>query len=133
MPERAIISRELANLFGVLSHPHRVRIIEELRARECDVQTLQELLSGSQSAVSQHLAVLRSHRIVEERREGRHVYYRLRQPGLAAWVMVGLRFLEADHQAFQEFEAAAERVRELWPDADVAAGPLSGTGKTEGG
>lgn len=117
MPERAIISRELANLFSVLSHPHRVRIIEELRAGEQDVQTLQDLLSSSQSAVSQHLAVLRAHRIVEERREGRHVFYRLRQPGLAAWVMLGLRFLEADRQAFAEFEAAAERVRKLWPDS----------------
>lgn len=118
MPERAIISRELATLFSVLSHPHRVRIIEELRGRELDVQSLQVLLSSSQSALSQHLALLRSHRIVEERREGRRVYYHLRQPGLAAWVMVGLRFLEADRQAFHEFETAAERVRQLWPETE---------------
>lgn len=121
MPERAIISRELATLFGVLSHPHRVRIIEELRGEERDVQSLQELLSSSQSAVSQHLALLRSHRIVEERREGRRVFYRLRQPGLASWVMAGLRFLEADRQAFQEFETAAERVRMLWPETDQSS------------
>lgn len=128
MPERAIISKELANLFGALSHPHRVRIIEELRDGECDVQTLQDLLASSQSAVSQHLAILRSHRIVEERREGRHVYYRLRQPGLASWVMVGLRFLEADRLAFQEFEAAAEKVRKLWPDAEPAIHSLAHNG-----
>ena len=71
MPERTLVTKELAQLLGVLSHPHRIRIVEELRAGECDVKSLQELLGISHAGVSQHLALLRAHRLVEERREGR--------------------------------------------------------------
>lgn len=114
MPERALISKELATLFGVLSHPHRIRIVEELGSQERDVQTLQGLLGINQSGVSQHLSVLRAHRIVEERREGRHVYYHLRQPQLAAWLVNGMEFIGASPAAYEEFRTAVERVRALW-------------------
>jgi DNA-binding transcriptional ArsR family regulator len=125
MPERALISKELATLFGVLSHPHRVRIVEELGSQERDVQTLQGLLGINQSGVSQHLSVLRAHRIVEERREGRHVYYHLRQPELAAWLVNGMEFIGATPASYEEFRTAVERVRALWQDG-------SGTGEPEG-
>ena len=44
--------------------------------------------------VSQHLAQLKAHRIVEERHEGRHRFYRLTQPELASWIVSGLSFIE---------------------------------------
>ncbi len=31
MPHRVLVTKELAELLGVLSHPHRIRIVEELR------------------------------------------------------------------------------------------------------
>ena len=34
MPYRAVVSAELAKLFNVLSHPVRIRIIEELKKEE---------------------------------------------------------------------------------------------------
>jgi DNA-binding transcriptional ArsR family regulator len=95
MPEREVVSRELGTLLGVLSHPHRIRIVEELRDGERDVQTLQRRLGIRQAGVSQHLSLLRAHRIVVERREGRHVYYHLVHPQIASWLMVGLQFVEA--------------------------------------
>lgn len=130
MPERALVSKELATLFSVLSHPHRVRIIEELSHEERDVQTLQGLLGISQSGVSQQLSVLRAHRIVEERREGRHVYYHLRQPRLATWLVEGMEFIGSGLQDYEELRAAVERVKSLWqesPTADPEAedGPLA--------
>lgn len=116
MPERALVTKELGQLLSVLSHPHRIRIIEELREGELDVATLQVALEISQAGVSQHLGVLRAHRIVEERREGRHVYYHLRQPEMAAWLMGGLRFLEGHRERHNEIVKAMDRVRTLWPD-----------------
>src|SRR5690349_16992863 len=80
VPHRVLVTRELAELLAALGHPHRIRIIEELRDGECDVKTLQDSLGISHSGVSQHLMVLRAHRVVCERRQGRHVFYRLRQP-----------------------------------------------------
>lgn len=94
MPHRVLVTKELAELFGALSHPHRIRIIEELRDGEHDVNSLQEALGISHSGVSQHLMVLRANRLVSERREGRRVFYQLRQPDLAAWLLGATRFLE---------------------------------------
>src|SRR3954470_24032754 len=85
VPHRVLVTRELAELLAVLGHPHRVRIVEELRDGECDVTSLRDTLGISHSGVSQHLMLLRAHGIVCERRQGRHVYYRLRQPGMASW------------------------------------------------
>jgi DNA-binding transcriptional ArsR family regulator len=118
MPERTLISRELASLLGVLAHPHRIRIVEELRERERDVNSLQTLLGVSHSGVSQHLSLLRAHRIVSERREGRHVFYRLRQPELASWLTDALRFLEPDIAESTHLRSAVERVRSLWTEPE---------------
>lgn len=116
MPERVLVSRELASLLSVLSHPHRIRVIEELRDGELDVNSLQEILGISHSGVSQHLALLRAHRIVVERREGRHVFYRLRQPELAAWLVQGVEFLGGAPEAYEELRSAVDRVKTLWSD-----------------
>ena len=71
MPSRVVIAKELSEIFKLLSHPDRIRIIEELAGDECDVNTLHERLDLPATRVSQHLALLRAHRVVEERREGR--------------------------------------------------------------
>lgn len=119
MPMRAFVTKEMATLLGVLAHPHRVLIIEEIRDRELDVNSLQAVLGVSHSRVSQHLSVLRSHRIVAERREGRHVFYRLVQPQLAQWLYEGMRFLEAEAAFSQEMHQALKQTRELW-DRDTS-------------
>lgn len=114
MPARSTISKELAKLLGVLSHPHRIRIIEELRDRELDVNSLQVALGVTHSGVSQHLALLRSHRLVSERREGRHVFYQLTQPMLAKWLLDGLTFIEGHVTQTEELREALEETRVLW-------------------
>ncbi len=114
MPERAVVSKEMAVFLGVLAHPHRIRIVEELRDRELDVNSMQAILQVSHSRVSQHLSVLRSHRIVLERREGRHVFYRLVDTRLAAWLLEGLEFLKKEAVVREEVNAAVERTKQLW-------------------
>ncbi|MFT4626157.1 MAG: DNA-binding transcriptional ArsR family regulator [Myxococcota bacterium] len=93
---RSLAIRELAELLTVLGHPDRIRIVEELRSEERDVGSLAELLEVSPSRVSQQLSVLRAHHVVQRRREGRHVYYHLEKPALAAWLIDGLQFLETE-------------------------------------
>jgi DNA-binding transcriptional ArsR family regulator len=114
MPVRDIASRELAKLFSVFSHPDRVRIVEELGSGERDVNSIQAVLGVSHSRTSQNLAVLRTNRIVVERRDGRHVYYRLAQPELAAWALQGVRFIEGEFQASGQRMNALEEARQLW-------------------
>lgn len=114
MPARAYISKELGKLLSVLSHPHRIRIIEELRGGEKDVNSLQAVLGVAHSGVSQHLSLLRSHRVVSERREGRHVFYQLVQPKLATWLMEGLEFLEGNVHQAEEMREALQETRSIW-------------------
>lgn len=122
MPGRAIIAKELAALLGALAHPHRIRIIEELGGGECDVNTLQHELGISHSGASQNLAILRAHRLVIERREGRRVIYRLAHPDLAAWLLRGLDFLEHEFVQGDQVRELLDTVRQQWDRARVAAG-----------
>jgi ArsR family transcriptional regulator len=66
-----------ANLFRVLGHPARVRILELLREGERSVGALQAELGIDSGGTSQHLAALRRIGLVESRREGTSVYYRV--------------------------------------------------------
>jgi DNA-binding transcriptional ArsR family regulator len=114
MPEPFLVTKELADLLGVLAHPHRIRIIEELRETERDVNTLQTVLGISHSGVSQHLSVLRAHRLVAERREGRHVFYHLRQPKLARWLIEGIEFVAGTQEVADDVRQAIESMRARW-------------------
>lgn len=66
-----------AEFFRALGHPVRLAILDHLRAGEKSVNELQVLLESDQSTVSQQLAVLRNRNIVNTRKEGATVYYRV--------------------------------------------------------
>ncbi|MEO0883346.1 MAG: metalloregulator ArsR/SmtB family transcription factor [Pseudomonadota bacterium] len=94
MPSRAVVAKELAELFKIVSHPDRIRLIEELRTGQKDVNTLASLLDLPGARVSQHLSLMRAHRFVAEERDGRQHFYYLTQPELADWIIDGLDFIE---------------------------------------
>src|SRR6266567_9601284 len=71
-----------ANLFRVLGHPARVRILELLREGERSVGALQAELELDSSGASQHLAALRRIGLVASRRDGTTVYYRVEDDGV---------------------------------------------------
>jgi DNA-binding transcriptional ArsR family regulator len=112
MPERMAVAKELAEIFRVVAHPDRIRLIEELSAEEKDVNTLRDDLGLPGPRVSQHLGLLRVHRFVDERRDGRHHFYRLVQPELAAWLIDGLDFLEG--RTGRISKSTIDSAREQW-------------------
>lgn len=114
MPHRKIVTKELADFLGVLAHPKRIRIIEELRDGEQDVNSLQGALAISHSGVSQHLMLLRASRIVAERREGRRVFYHLCDPQLARWLLEATQFLERGTESADELREAIGKARQEW-------------------
>lgn len=70
--------RAAAELFGAFADPNRLRMLDALRAAgELCVSDLTEVTGMSQSAVSHALKLLRDRRLVDARRDGRHIYYRL--------------------------------------------------------
>ena len=84
----------LAETFKVLGDPTRVRILLALSVRELCVCDLAELLAVSQSAVSHQLRILRAHRLVRPRREGKLVYYRLDDDHVRTLFAEGLRHVK---------------------------------------
>jgi ArsR family transcriptional regulator len=69
-----------ADVIKVVGHPDRLRILEFLEEEEKAVGEIQECLDMPQAIVSQHLAKMRGWDIVEARRDGIHVYYRIIEP-----------------------------------------------------
>jgi DNA-binding transcriptional ArsR family regulator len=114
MPKRQIVAKELAAVLRVIAHPDRIRIIEELRAGECDVNSLVETLELPGPRVSQHLGLMRLHAIVAERRDGRRHFYSLVHPEIAAWIVEGLNFIEGRITGLKPSDI--KTARRLWSD-----------------
>lgn len=69
-------------VFQALADPSRRAIFESLTRGEAAVKDLTARFDISQPAVSQHLAALKDAGLVNGRREGRNVYYRVEPRGL---------------------------------------------------
>ena len=70
-------ARNATNFLKALAHEGRLMILCHLVSGEKSVTELEELLSSRQAAVSQQLARLRLEGLVEFRRDGKAIYYRL--------------------------------------------------------
>lgn len=88
---------ELAvEVFVMLADATRVRIILALKnAEEMSVNVLAEAVGKSAPAVSQHLAKLRLARMVQTRREGTTVFYRLTDDHASELVIDAIK--QAEH------------------------------------
>lgn len=69
-----------ATLLRALANEKRLLVLCQLGDEELSVGALQARLGLSQSALSQHLAVLREEGIVATRRDGQTIYYRVADP-----------------------------------------------------
>lgn len=67
----------LADVFGLLADPGRLRLLTALLGGETCVCDLAAATGLSESAVSHALRLLRAHRVVRVRRSGRRAYYHL--------------------------------------------------------
>ena len=85
------LHRFKAELFKTLGHPLRIRVLELLRKGEVSVRDLLRELRVEPSSASQQLGVLRSRGIVESRRSGATVLYRVRDPLTIELLDVGRR------------------------------------------
>ena len=63
-----------------MAHPLRLKILCVLGDKEVSVQDIVDSVGTSQSNISQHLAVLRDHGLLEARKEANKVYYRIGDP-----------------------------------------------------
>jgi DNA-binding transcriptional ArsR family regulator len=95
-PPVAVTTREMkqlernahkaCDLLGAMANASRLMILCQLADGEKSVSDLQPAIGLSQSALSQHLAVLRRKQVVRTRRDGQSIYYALNS-GEAASIM----------------------------------------------
>ena len=90
--------RDFMTITKALSDENRVRILMALQDRELCVCQIIEFLELAPSTVSKHLSILSNARLIESRKEGRWVYYRLADKDIPAilggalcWVQGSLR------------------------------------------
>lgn len=71
-------AEKAAKLLKNMGHPSRLMVLCTLMNGEAPVSMLNQVIPLSQSALSQHLAGLRQAGLVDTRREGQVIYYRLK-------------------------------------------------------
>lgn len=72
-----LIFQQFANIATAFSSPKRLEIIDILLQGEKDVETLSKQISASIANTSRHLQILKNSRLVDNRREGVRIYYRI--------------------------------------------------------
>ncbi len=89
---------QFARVGKALASPHRLELLDVLMQCERTVEALAQEAGMSVANASQHLQVLRAARLVETRREGVSIYYRLASEGVAA-LWLSLREVGEAHLA----------------------------------
>jgi len=77
---RELLFAQFALIGKAISSPRRLELLEFLAQREHTVEALVEKTGLSVANTSRHLQILRESRLVEARKEGPYVHYRLAHP-----------------------------------------------------
>ncbi|HKJ27027.1 MAG TPA: metalloregulator ArsR/SmtB family transcription factor [Anaerolineales bacterium] len=85
--------RQVADMLKVLGAPFRVRLLLAIGYGEACVCHLEALLKKRQAYISQHLMVLRDKGILETRREGKYMYYRVADPEIFSLIETAAKLL----------------------------------------
>ncbi len=88
------LAAHVAELFRAFSDTSRVRIVSALMAGEMNISALAEEVGISESAVSHHLRGLRQMRMVQSRRDGKEVYYRIEDEHIIALFQQGVKHVQ---------------------------------------
>jgi ArsR family transcriptional regulator len=86
-------------LFAALADPTRLRLLNLMNGREVCVCFFVEILKQGQPKISRHLAYLRRASLVQARREGKWMHYRMERPadpGAASILDATLKSFETD-------------------------------------
>ena len=84
----------LAETFGALADSNRAKIVYSLIGQELCVCDIACVVGISDSAVSQHLRILRNLRLVKQRKDGKMMYYSLNDDHIKALLDVCLEHTE---------------------------------------
>lgn len=84
-------------VFKVLANHKRLEIIQLLQKGELNVSEMVFMLGIRQPNLSQHLTLLRQHKLVTTTKQGQKIYYKLASQDIAEAVELIYRFLASQH------------------------------------
>ena len=84
----------VAETFGAVADSNRAKILFAIEKQELCVSDLAAIINITDSAVSQHLRILRNLRLVKSRKEGRIIYYSLDDDHIGRLLHVCLEHIE---------------------------------------
>ena len=88
------LAAHVAELFRAFSDTSRVRILSALLSGEMNISALALVVGISESAVSHHMRGLRQMRMVNFRRDGKEVYYRIDDEHIIALFQQGVTHVQ---------------------------------------
>lgn len=121
--DRSVQLDELVETAKGLAHPARLRLLAMLAEGELCVCQMTAVLALAPSTVSQHLSVLSRGGLLADRKEGKLVFYRLREDGAAAALLPPLLDLFAQGAVANADRAVVARLRQI-PIATICAAEL---------
>lgn len=98
LPSEAQV-RDIAEIFRVLAHPTRVKLIRALASGELCVCEISEVVGLSVSATSHQLHQLRDLRLVRSRNDGKLVHYSLKDPFVVSLLEFCARHIASREEA----------------------------------
>jgi ArsR family transcriptional regulator len=103
--------KNLASFYAALADENRLRLLPLLKDGEICVCYLQEVLQTNQPKISRHLAYLKKAGLVEARREGKWMHYRLKklETGLEKTLLATLKHLQKKPQIRKD----AQRLKQV--------------------
>jgi rhodanese-related sulfurtransferase len=117
------VYQQLANIVKAMSNPHRLEILELLAQGHFSVAEIAEETEITGANASQHLQKLKQAQLVETRRDGNHVYYRLAgQSVYKAWKALrdlGIERVAEIERVISEFRESRQSLETL-SSADLA-------------
>jgi DNA-binding transcriptional ArsR family regulator len=105
--------REVVAVAKALSDANRVRILAILEGRELCVCQVIELLGLAPSTVSKHLSILRQARLIDGRKQGRWMYYRLADDDAPQAAHEALRWTLRTLEGDKRIREDARRLEEI--------------------
>ncbi len=117
---------EMENLYMALSDQTRLRLLNLMREDEICVCFFTEVLDESQPKISRHLAYLRKAELVETRREGKWMHYRIKFPenAFAREVLYDtLEWLKSQEDMQEEYENLIDACCSLNVPTTIAKAP----------
>lgn len=101
-------------VFKVVANQKRLEIIQLLKHKELSVTEMVNMLGIRQANLSQHLSLLRQSNLLEVRKDGQKVYYRLADKKIAKAVDLIFNFLRS-RQRFNSEESTMVNDVDIYP------------------